>query len=196
MQIRRVLNTVLVLMLCVGTANLLAGETAVLDRNLSALVSDFNQDADKVRLVFIVGPTCPVCREGLVAMKEDVLARVPEHSQLSIFVVHVPALEAREEDVGTTFGLFSDPRARQYWDEMGTSGIRFQRSLSLPTYAWDVWMIYPAGARWEAKDPPSPARWWHQLKGVLPEHRLDAAEFSTVLNEMLSTSSTVKAGAE
>ena len=165
-----------------------------LDRTLSALISDFNSQAEKTRLVFIVGPTCPVCRKGLTEMKEDVLSHLPSNADLSIFVIHVPALGAKAEDIQGTLTLFNDPRARHYWDEMGTSGIRFQRTLSLTAYAWDVWMIYPANVRWEIKDPPAPIRWWHQLKGVSPEHRLDIAEFSEVLNGLLSGTDNLHGG--
>lgn len=182
------------LLICTIAVPTAASGVGRLDRNLSSLISDFNHAVDRVRLVFIVGPTCPVCRKGLTEMKEDVLNRVPDNTKLSIFVIHVPALEATADDVESTFSLFNDRRAHQYWDEMGTSGIRFQRSLELPTYAWDVWMIYPPGARWEDKDPPAPARWWHQLKGVSPEHKLDAGEFSSTLNAMLLDSTDSTAG--
>jgi hypothetical protein len=190
MERRRVGLRALLSCLLIVLSSVIAAPTALadvirLDRGLSALIADFNAEADKIRLVFIVGPTCPVCRKGLFKMKEDVLSQLPGNSELSIFVVHVPALEAKAEDVPGTFSLFNDQRAQQYWDEMGTSGIRFQRALALPTYAWDVWMIYPANIQWEAKDPPTPDRWWHQLKRVSPEHRLDTVEFLEVLNSLL-----------
>jgi hypothetical protein len=194
MDWRRAALAIGMLLICTLAVTADASSVGRLDRNLSSLISDFNHAADSVRLVFVVGPTCPVCRRGLTEMKEDVLPRVPDNSNLSIFVVHVPALEATAEDVESTFSLFNDRRAHQYWDEMGTSGIRFQRSLGLPTYAWDVWMIYPPGVRWEDKDPPTPARWWHQLKGVSPEHRLNAGELSNTLNAMLLDSADSNTG--
>ena len=194
MVLRKAVLSCGILFICTFTVTADSSSVGRLDRDLSALISDFNHEADSVRLVFIVGPTCPVCRKGLAKMKEDVLSRVPESTDLSIFVIHLPALEAKAEDVESTFSLFDDRRAHHYWDEMGTSGIRFQRSLGLPTFAWDVWMIYSPGARWEDKDPPTPARWWHQLKGVSPEHRLEAGEFSNTLNAMLRDSTNTKTG--
>ena len=194
MDLRRAALAIGISFICTFAVPADASSVGRLDRNLSSLIYDFNHAAGSVRLVFVVGPTCPVCRQGLTEMKEDVLSRVPANTKLSIFVIHIPALEATAEDVESTFSLFNDRRAHQYWDELGTSGIRFQRSLGLPTYAWDVWMIYSPGARWEDKDPPTPARWWHRLKGVSPEHRLDAGEFSNTLNAMLLDSTDSKAG--
>lgn len=164
-----------------------------LDRHLGQLIEDFNRKTDQVRLVFIVGPTCPVCKRGLKEMSELVLPVLPPESELSIFIVHVPALEANRGDIAATFDLFDDSRATHYWDDMGTSGIRFQRTLGLPSYAWDVWMIYAPGEKWDVKDPPQPQRWWHQLKGVSPEHRLDSSAFLKSLNStLLDARSTVR----
>jgi len=173
-----------------------AQDVKVLNRNLDDLITDFNVQVDNAKLLFIVGPTCPVCRQGLEDMKDEVIAKLPENSELSIFVIHVPAFDAEQKDITDTYSLFDDPRAIHYWDEMGTSGIRFQRTLDLQTYAWDVWMIYQPGEKWIEKDPPQPYRWWHQLKGIDQTNRLDAKAFSesllTVLENTLNEQSGVK----
>ena len=49
----------------------------------------------------------------------------------------------------------------------------WQRALSLREPAWDVYLLYPAGIRWETEVPPSPAFWMHQLSDpVAAEDRL------------------------
>ena len=176
-----------------STSFLSASEVKVLNRNLDDLIADFNAQANKAKLLFIIGPTCSVCRKGLKEMKEEVLAKLPENSDLSVFVVNVPALDAEQKDIADTYSLFDDPRAVHYWDEMGT--IRFQRTLELKSYAWDVWMIYQPGEKWEKKDPPKPYRWWHQLKGIDPVNRLDAKALSDTLLAVLANSTEKKTGA-
>lgn len=161
-----------------------------LERDLASLSAAFNASVDKTRLVFVVGPTCPVCRKGLRDMKSQVLSALPENDELAILVVHVPALDAKESDVSEAAEILNDDRASHFWDEFGTSGIRFQRTLELPSYAWDVWMIYPPGARWIDRDPPAPAYWRHQLQGVDPSLRLDPVDFAVELSRILEAART------
>lgn len=129
----------MVLVLCIALQAAAGSKQVIdLDRKLESLKSDFNAHQDNVRLVFIVGPTCDVCRKGLKNMKEVVMDNISPDSNLSVFVIHVPALDAAQGDIESTYSLFDDPRAVHYWDGFGTSGIRFQRTLDLPIYAWDV----------------------------------------------------------
>jgi hypothetical protein len=56
------------------------------------------------------------------------------------------------------------------------------------TYAWDVWMAYKPGVRWEGEYPPTPDHAMHQLGSgqvneVMP--RLDSRVFAEVVNRYL-----------
>lgn len=51
-----------------------------------------------------------------------------------------------------------------FWDAAGSLGPLFKDLLSLPgrVRAWDLYLLYPPGPRWEL-GPPLPAYWQHQL---------------------------------
>jgi hypothetical protein len=69
--------------------------------------------------------------------------------------------------------VWRDERVHQWWDrDKDMSGL-WQRSLGLRDPAWDVYLLFPAGIRWDAEVPPSPDFWMHQLSDpVTTEDRL------------------------
>jgi hypothetical protein len=50
--------------------------------------------------------------------------------------------------------------------------------LKTPEAAWDVWMLYGRGVRWEGQTPPRPDWWEHQLYRMPPERSLDPERFA------------------
>jgi len=62
----------------------------------------------------------------------------------------------------------------------------FQGALQLPpgSLAWDVYLIYPPGVKWE-KEPPKPVYWQHQLD-IRTAPRLDGKPFAKELRKVLS----------
>jgi hypothetical protein len=42
-------------------------------------------------------------------------------------------------------------------------GDLFAPRLGLIGTAWDVYLVYERGVRWEGADPPAPSFWMHQL---------------------------------
>lgn len=96
-------------------------------------------------------------------------------------------LQAEEKDVGVATRIVSDPRALHYWDGNGLTMAAFQRVLNLPGDAWDVFLLYGPGARWDGELPPKPDYWMHQLGG--PEKGapfLDPDVFARQANQLLS----------
>lgn len=59
--------------------------------------------------------------------------------------------------------LWHDDRVHHWWTGSRDTALPFQRSLGLHGPAWDVYLLYPPGVRWEEHDPPAPAFWMHQL---------------------------------
>lgn len=57
--------------------------------------------------------------------------------------------------------------------------------LPTPGPAWDVYLLFPRGARWNADLPPRPNFWMHQLSGVTDAPRLDPAVLKAHVEEML-----------
>jgi hypothetical protein len=153
-----------------------------LDVDQTQLKADFNAMTDKVRLVFISGPSCGICLRGMDDLNESIVASLQNDPRAHTFVVQVPTLGAEEKHAAAAVPLMPGPRVNHYWDPDGGSGRDFQAALGIDMYAWDVWMIYEPGARWEVgSTPPAPAFWQHQLGGLPRDKRLDAEEFAAAV---------------
>ncbi|MGH9711845.1 MAG: hypothetical protein ACRD5M_00905 [Candidatus Acidiferrales bacterium] len=61
-----------------------------------------------------------------------------------------------------------DTRIIQGWNENKSLGKLFGDTLDLHDIAWDVYLVYKPGIKWEAQQPPQPTFWMHQLQGVDP----------------------------
>ncbi len=129
----------------------------VLDKSLSQLRADFNANVGKVRMLYIVGPTCGICLRG---MSENV----------------VPASH-----------LITNRHTTQYWEETGITGKLMQQVMGVNKYVWDFWTIYGPKAVWsDERQPPAPDFWQHQLDGLPVEKKLDANVFAAKIDEFLS----------
>ena len=53
-------------------------------------------------------------------------------------------------------------RVQHWWDGAWEMSRLFQRSLGLREPAWDVYLLYRPGIRWEGEAPPAPSFWMHQ----------------------------------
>lgn len=158
-----------------------------LDRELTRFRTDFNAMANKIRLVFISGPSCGICLRGMDDLNESIVADLQGDPRIHTFVVYVPALGAEEKHAAAAVPLMQGPRINHYWDKEGDSGLEFQQALGIPMYAWDVWMMYEPGVRWEqGVAPPEPAFWQHQLPSLPKNQLLDAAEFARVVTASLT----------
>ncbi len=59
--------------------------------------------------------------------------------------------------------ICDDRRARHFYDPEKIAGKAIAAALGgAGRVAWDVYLVYPPGARWD-DDPPVPAAWRHQL---------------------------------
>ncbi len=70
----------------------------VLDKSLNQLRADFNANVGKVRMLYIVGPTCGICLRGMSDLQEAVYSKKGDDPRLVTFVIHVPF--ARREEAG------------------------------------------------------------------------------------------------
>ena len=160
----------------------------VVDEDLARIKADFNAMQDKVRLVFIVGPSCGICLRGMDDLNESIAKFIQNDPRAHTLVIHVPALDAEEKHVVGSLPLLSGPRITHYWDPNGTTGLEYTETLDIPMYAWDVWFVYEPGARWENGElPPVPDYWEHQLPSLPSDKKLDAERFAAKVNAMLAT---------
>jgi hypothetical protein len=159
----------------------------VLDKSLGGLRADFNANVGKVRLLYIVGPTCGICLRGLSDLQEAVYGKKGDDPRLVTFVVHVPTLGAREANVRPASRLISNRHTTQYWEETGITGRVLQQVMGVDMYVWDFWAIYGPDAVWsDERLPPVPDFWQHQLQGLPANKKLDAEVFATKVNEFLA----------
>lgn len=126
-----------------------------------------------------------MCRWGFSNITK-ILKRVRDH-RLRAYIVWLPIFggdfkgEARKLSAS-----FRDQRVSYFLDPESLSGNLWERILKTHReIAWDVYLLYAAGARWEA-EPPPPHFWMHQLTGVTNAPRLDEAEFKAKLEDMLN----------
>jgi hypothetical protein len=105
------------------------------------------------------------------------MEKIPE-LRLQTYIVWVPKVGGREKYVPAAIRhVPRDDRASHYWDGAGILLSAYQPALEISEDAWDVYMIYGPGARWEGQEPPRPDFWMHQLK-VTNAPDLDADEFA------------------
>ena len=104
---------------------------------------------------------------------ENVL-QTNKSTNLAAYAVWEPILrtdDARSSRKATT--LLPDSRVRHFWTGTQDLGELFQPAIELTTEpAWDVYLVYPPGVKWDGQGPPRPAYFMHQLAGRLPEDRM------------------------
>ena len=151
----------------------------VLEGNLDALKAAFNAAPEKVRLLFVVGPSCGPCLRGLMEMNEALGAGLLASDRLEVLVVHVPTLGAEQHHAERAAQLLTGANVRHYWNPSGEVGNVVMEALGVaPIYAWDVWLTYAAGPLWTETAPPTPAAWSHQLGALPSSNRLNAEAFA------------------
>ena len=61
------------------------------DKDLSRIKADFNAMDDKVRLVFIIGPSCGICLRGMDDLNESIVKFIQNDPRAHTLAIHVPA---------------------------------------------------------------------------------------------------------
>jgi len=159
----------------------------VLDKSLSRLRADFNANVGKVRMLYIVGPTCGICLRGMSDLQEAVYSKKGDDPRLVTFVVHVPTLGAREANVAPAARLITNLRTTQYWEETGITGKLMQEVMGVDKYVWDFWTIYGPDVVWsDERLMPAPSFWQHQLDGLPIDKKLNANVFAAKVDEFLA----------
>src|SRR5436309_10554780 len=93
----------------------------------------FFQAEDGIRDFHVTGvQTCalPILR-GAKQSQKDVLGTIDD-ANLRIYIVWAPKNGGRQQDVGRVTQIVTDPRAAQYWDEIGRASCREG------VYDWEV----------------------------------------------------------
>ncbi len=92
---------------------------------------------------------------------------------------------------------FRDKRVSYFIDPKSLTGDLWESVLKTEReVAWDVYLLYGAGARWEEQEPPMPDFWMHQLTGVTKAPRLEEPELRKKLKELLTGPSATERNTE
>jgi len=160
----------------------------VLDKSLSQLRADFNASVGKVRMLYIVGPTCGICLRGMSDLQETVYSKKGDDPRMVTFVIHVPTLGAHEGNVVPASRLITNRYTTHYWEETGIIGKLMEQVMGTDKYVWDFWAIYEPTVAWsDERLMPAPTFYQHQLAYGLPaEKRLDANVFAAKVDEFLA----------
>ena len=128
----------------------------------------FNASSQKVRVVALLSPTCPDCQSGHRVVGR-VLKKFPS-PQLKAILVWEPMRDGDNASSATQQAeTVQDIRISQGWDGGQNLGKFFGQTLDLHQIAWDVYLVYKPGIKWEGPQPPRPTFWMHQLEGVDPK---------------------------
>lgn len=135
--------------------------------NTDDVRKEFNASSEKVRVVALLSPTCPGCQSGH-AVVGRVLTKFPS-PKLQAILVWEPMRDGDTAAIATKQAeSLKDARIAQGWDGTRNLGKLFGDALDIHQIAWDVYLIYKPGLKWEGSQPPRPTFWMHQLDGVDP----------------------------
>jgi hypothetical protein len=164
----------------------------VMGEDLQELKDAFNANAERVRLVFLSGPTCGICLRGMADLNDEYIAASQSDDRLITFVVHVPTMGAKQHHAADSMPLLDGPRVKHFWEESGIIGQHYTEVMDVDMYVWDFWAIYGPGTMWQGTLPPVPDYYEHQLvvtsgrfRGFPKELVLDAERFAAATRDYL-----------
>ena len=129
---------------------------------------EFNASSDKLRLVALLSPMCPGCQSGH-AVVGQVLKKFSSPELQAILVWEPMRGDDSPEAATEQAKQVRDTRIWQGWNAGKNVGDLFGKTLDIHGIAWDVYLIYKPGIKWEAEQLPRPTFWLHQLQGVDPK---------------------------
>lgn len=181
-MLKRTLITVLILLACAALASVLRslrdtnplaadrlGGATDLSESLEPLREEFNQHHDRPRLLAVLSPACPVCLEGAEAIRQEIVVAHPEIDVLLVWVEVLP------------YDITRNPRRRvelfagaaqveQFYDASQKAGVEVSMAVRHTGMgpAWDVYLFYPPGERWQERLPRT-GIWFHQQRDFASE---------------------------
>jgi copper chaperone CopZ len=140
--------------------------------SVNELKQGFNRLSDKVRVVALLSPTCDACRRGRGVVGQLFNNQASEN--LAGLVVWLPMKpkDSRQAAYLESENLTDERISVRGWDIERQIGDLFAKSLRLSSTAWDVYLVYASGIKWEGNQPPKPSYWMHQLQGQRADRML------------------------
>ncbi|HEV2299451.1 MAG TPA: hypothetical protein VGR72_13155 [Candidatus Acidoferrales bacterium] len=133
-----------------------------------AVRDEFNASSDKIRIVALLSPMCPGCQSGHAVVGR--ILRKFSSPELQAILVWEPMRGDDSPEAATEqAGQVRDARIWQGWNGNKNVGDLLGKTLDIHDIAWDVYLIYKPGIKWEGQEPPRPTFWMHQLEGLDPK---------------------------
>ncbi len=160
------------------------------------LKEQFNRDAGKVRLLLILSPSCPTCRDSARIVQKYVLDTIAD-PRVKVYVVWEPVQSKDSRSLAETVTSYlPDARATHFWEAGRAVGTSFKGDLGIKSFpAWDVFLVFSPESRWGAA-PPAPAFFMHNLLGEpeLPkEKHLNGVRLAEEIRRQLQGAAGAKA---
>jgi len=109
--------------------------------------------------------------------------------RLRLYIVWGPMRAAdTEADARKVTVNAPDPRAVHFWTDDDVLAEAWAKTLGVvdDEAAYDTYMIFPPGARWEEEGPPSPAYFmWIEKDGLPQETKFNGAVFAGQVRRFL-----------
>ena len=151
-----------------STAPVVTSARPMSSLNAEDMRKEFNAFSQRVRVVALLSPTCPDCQSGHRVVGR-VLKKFPS-PKLKAILVWEPMRDGDDATSATQQAeTVQDIRISQGWDGGQNLGKLFGQTLDLHQIAWDVYLVYIPGIKWEGTQPPRPTFWMHQLEGADPK---------------------------
>jgi hypothetical protein len=165
-----------------------SGPVLDLSDNGAELKEAFNRAVDKVRLVYLFSPTCPVCRQNARLTERYILDPVKD-DRLRMFAVWGP-MQKKETaaDAKAASVFLTDSRVTQFWTDDNVLANAWKAPLGLaedPEPAWDTYMLFPPGVRW-GDAPPVPSYFMWVEKHLPVETRFNAETLGEQVRRLLT----------
>ena len=153
----------------------------------AVLKEEFNRASDQVRVVAILSPTCGPCQRGRGVVGE--LFKKYDSDKLRGLVVWLPMKPADNAQAAWTESekLQDERIIVRGWDGKRSIANLFSKPLKLRKTAWDVYLVYAPGVRWEGTEPPAPNFWMHQLQQADQSLCLNPAVLSSEVERLLNS---------
>jgi len=151
-----------------------ASELKTLSPAGTELLSAFNEDRGRVRLLLILSPTCPMCLSSVGVVQRYLLDSIQD-ANLRVYVIWeaIGATDDRAKAQSAST-LISDSRVRQFWSPDRFAGKVFQGAVGIKdSPAWDVFLLFAADKSWTPGAAPAADSFMHNLFGhaELPKER-------------------------
>jgi pimeloyl-ACP methyl ester carboxylesterase len=149
----------------------------------------FNRDQDKLRMVVMLSPTCPVCLQDVRVLSRYVM-KAMDDPRIRFYSVWGPMEdEDTEADARKVTVNAPDPRATHFWTDDDVLADTWAQILGVvdDETGYDLWMIFPPGTRWEGEKPPVPPYFmWIEKQGLPKENKFNGVVFAEQVRRFLA----------